>query len=117
MYCDREILYIQEIHTTNEINLHTKFFGCKSLGFWLTFVILSLHQMTPLHLAAESGRIKILKYLIDQGIDINLQDDNGVTTSNMPTNSNAARSSLSFMCYVNFMNKCLSVFKLLLTQY
>ena len=46
--------------------------------------------MTPLHLAAESGRIKVLKYLIDQGTDINLQDDNGVITSNMPTDTNAA---------------------------
>ena len=34
--------------------------------------------MTPLHLAAESGRIKILKYLADKGADINHQDDNGV---------------------------------------
>ena len=36
------------------------------------------HQMTPLHLAAESGRVKILRYLVDQGADINIQDDNGV---------------------------------------
>ena len=34
--------------------------------------------MTPLHLAAESGRIKILNYLVDKGADINIQDDNGV---------------------------------------
>ena len=34
--------------------------------------------MTPLHLAAESGRVKILGYLVDQGADINIQDDNGV---------------------------------------
>ena len=37
------------------------------------------HQMTPLHLAAETGRIKILRYFIDQGADINIQDDNGVS--------------------------------------
>ena len=34
--------------------------------------------MTPLHLAAESGRIKILNYLVDKGADINIQDDHGV---------------------------------------
>ena len=36
------------------------------------------YQMTPLHLAAESGRIKILKHFVEQGADINIQDDNGV---------------------------------------
>ena len=49
-----------------------------SVGFFFWF--LSHHQMTPLHLAAESGRIKILKYLADKGADINHQDDNGVIT-------------------------------------
>ena len=34
--------------------------------------------MTPLHLAAESGHIKIVDYLYDQGADINIQADNGV---------------------------------------
>ena len=34
--------------------------------------------MTPLHLAAESGHIKIVNYLVDKGADINIQDDNGV---------------------------------------
>ena len=37
--------------------------------------------MTPLHLAAESGRIEILNFLVDQGADINIQDDNGVIIS------------------------------------
>ena len=40
--------------------------------------------MTPLHLAAESGHIKILRYLVDQEADINIQDDNGVVTSIAP---------------------------------
>ena len=35
--------------------------------------------MTPLHLAAESNRIKMLECLLDQGADINIQDDNEVT--------------------------------------
>ena len=34
--------------------------------------------MTPLHLAAESGRIKVVKYLVERGADINIQDENGV---------------------------------------
>ena len=36
--------------------------------------------MTPLHLAAENGYVKIFGYLVDQGADINNQDDNGVTS-------------------------------------
>ena len=34
--------------------------------------------MTPFHLAAESGRIKVVDYFLDQGADINTQDDEGV---------------------------------------
>ena len=34
--------------------------------------------MTPLHLAAESGRIKMVNYLVEQGADVNIQDNNGV---------------------------------------
>ena len=45
--------------------------------FLLNFVIPSLHQMTPLHFAAEGARIKILEYLVDQQTNTNLQDDNG----------------------------------------
>ena len=39
---------------------------------------LSLHQVTPLHLAAEGARIKMLKSLVDQKADINVQDHNKV---------------------------------------
>ena len=34
--------------------------------------------MTALHFAAESNHIKMVEYLLDQGADINLQDDNEV---------------------------------------
>ena len=36
--------------------------------------------MTPFHLSAESGHIKIVNCLYDQRADINIQDDNGVIT-------------------------------------
>ena len=34
--------------------------------------------MTPLHLAAESGNIKIVNYLCDKGADSNIPDNDGV---------------------------------------
>ena len=34
--------------------------------------------MTPLHLAVESNHIKMVECLLDQGADINVQDDNEV---------------------------------------
>ena len=34
--------------------------------------------MTPLHIAAESANIPIVKYFFNQGADINIQDDDGV---------------------------------------
>ena len=40
--------------------------------------------MTPLHLAAKSGHIKIVTYFCDKEADINIQNNDGV-------NSNAGR--------------------------
>ena len=34
--------------------------------------------MTALHLAAESGHIKIVTYLCDNRADLNIQDNDGV---------------------------------------
>ena len=34
--------------------------------------------MTPLHVAAERGYIKIVDYLVGKGADIDIQDKNGV---------------------------------------
>ena len=34
--------------------------------------------MTPLHLAAERGHVKMVNYLVDKGADIDIQSDNGV---------------------------------------
>ena len=44
----------------------------------LTLVLFSLHQMTPLHLAVEGGRIEMVECFLEQQADINLQDDNEV---------------------------------------
>ena len=44
----------------------------------LLLYLLFPHQMTPLHLAAESGQVKSLNFLVEKGADINNQDDNGV---------------------------------------
>ena len=40
----------------------------------------SLHQMTPLHVAAEVARYQVVDYLIDQKADIEGKAKNGVNT-------------------------------------
>ena len=41
-------------------------------------ILIFLHQITPLHLAAEGARVRTVEYLVDEGADINIQDDKGV---------------------------------------
>ena len=52
----------------------------RSLKFkFIVFVVLSLRQMTPLHVAAErGGRFNIVEYLVGKEADINIKDNNGV---------------------------------------
>ena len=50
----------------------------------ITLVLFSLHQMTPLHLAVERGRIKMVECLLDRGAHINIQDDNEVILHTNP---------------------------------
>ena len=67
---------IGKLYTGNVvISLHSKFLAWKSVDSLLT---LSLHQMSPLHLATESGHINIVNHLVEQGADVNIQDDDGV---------------------------------------
>ena len=42
------------------------------------FGVFSLHQMTPLHLAVQSNRVKMVECLLDHEAHINLQDDDKV---------------------------------------
>ena len=42
------------------------------------FIFLSLHQMVPLHVAAEAGRHKIVGFIFGAKVDINMKDDQGV---------------------------------------
>ena len=42
--------------------------------------ILSLHQMTPLHLAASVGHNDIVRCLVEKGAGINIKDKFGVST-------------------------------------
>ena len=39
----------------------------------------SLRQWTPLLVAAERGNTEALRYLVDKGADININDDDGVS--------------------------------------
>ena len=47
-----------------------------SLLYFTSYLVYFLS--TRQHLAAEGGRIKVVKHLVEQGADINMQDDNGV---------------------------------------
>jgi len=51
---------------------------CVLIGTFKT-IILSLHQATPLHVAAESGNVDTVSYLGDKGADINIKDGDGVS--------------------------------------
>ena len=68
MQCDR-------IHHSAFISLPT---NLESVEFWLTLIFFSLHQMTPLHLAAERNHVKMVECFLDQYAYINIQDDNDV---------------------------------------
>ena len=48
-------------------------------SYFVSTVSLSLHQSTPLHVAARRGHANIVKCLIDEGADINIKDDDGVS--------------------------------------
>ena len=71
MQCDRKIVH----HGC--INNFASQVGSQ-LNFGLLWYLFSLHQMNPLHLAAEWNNIEMVECLLDQGADIDLQDDKEV---------------------------------------
>ena len=40
-----------------------------------TIVVHSPHQRTPLHWAADTGHVHVVRYLVEQGTDINNKND------------------------------------------
>ena len=58
-----------------------KKFAVEHHNFMILGKLFSLYQMTPLHLAAERGSIRIVKYLVEQGAEINIRDNNGVSVT------------------------------------
>ena len=46
---------------------------------WLTLVLVSPNQMTPLHVAAQNGRFALVKLLVDKKVNINIKDNDGVS--------------------------------------
>ena len=67
--------------------------------------------MTPLHLAAESNLVKMVECLLDQGADINLQDDNKVIlhTNAVDYSHLAGRCCTHCLFSLLFENKIFSV--------
>ena len=41
------------------------------------FLIYSPHQRTPLYWAADAGHVHIVRYLVEQGAEINIKDYSG----------------------------------------
>ena len=66
---------------TLEFYMHANLFPvCILANFLLPFIVFfPLHQMTCLHVAVEGGHMNTVKYLVDQGVDINTKDDHGVS--------------------------------------
>ena len=54
-------------------------------GLFLWFI--SLYQMTPLHLAAERGRYRVVEYLIDLRAEISAEDNDGVSIYSIITDN------------------------------
>ena len=59
------------------------------------FVVSSLRQITPLHVAAERGHTRIVEYLVDKGAHIDIQDKNGVNLVIIPKKCSVTHLSLS----------------------
>ena len=77
MHITDGLLFVSlDFHPRNLVYSTTNFLGKRQFIYFSTLIF--FHQMTPLHLAAATGRIGILGHLVDQGAYINIQDDKGV---------------------------------------
>ena len=59
------------------------------------FVVSSLRQITPLHVAAERGHTRIVEYLVDKRAHIDIQDKNGVIVHDYSKKCGVTHLSLS----------------------
>ena len=48
-------------------------------GSCSTCLLDSSHQRTALHVAAQRGHVDTVRYLVNKGADINIQDNKGVS--------------------------------------
>ena len=55
--------------------------------------LLSPHQDTPLHMAAEGGHTDTVQCLIDKGAGINIKNDGGVSECDCATDCRLVRVS------------------------
>ena len=51
---------------------------CPAFSHMTNALLISLHQMTPLHVAVKKARTEVVKFLVDKEADINIKDGNGV---------------------------------------
>ena len=48
-------------------------------SYKILFKFLSPHQRTPLHWAARGGHVDTVTFFLEQGVDINIKDKDGVS--------------------------------------
>ena len=49
-----------------------------TLDLWRS-IFISLHQRTPLHVAAYRGNVETVAFLVDKGADMSIKNENGVS--------------------------------------
>ena len=63
----------------------------------------SLHQRTPLHIAARENYERTAECIIDQGADTNIKDNDGVRDSTIHTTG--GRLQYCYILEIHFLNK------------